>query len=70
MANQLINQAAPIGAPSIPTHQERTMPEEKAAPRQCLYNAGGCHIFEGQEAIDEAFEAGWVDHPDKVGTDP
>ena len=29
MPNQLLNQAAPIGAPSIPTHQERTMSDEK-----------------------------------------
>ena len=42
------------------------MPDEKAPERMCLYNQDGAKIFTGEEAIEAAFDDGYVDHPDKV----
>ncbi len=66
MPNQLLNMAAATRSPSVPTHQERTMSDEKAQPRQCLYSADGSQIFDGAKAIEAALDGGWVEHPDLV----
>ncbi len=69
MPNQLLNQAAPIGAPSNP-NQEKAMSDEKAPHRQCLYKKRTAEIFVGDDAIEAALADGWVDHPDKVKQAP
>lgn len=38
-------------------------PDPRPVPRAMLYNEEGTHIFEGQEAIDAALEAGYQDVP-------
>jgi hypothetical protein len=68
MPNRLLNQAAPIGAPSIPTHQESAMSEKKKGEDypQCLYRGDAARMVADDAEAKSAKKSGWVDHPDKA----